>query len=128
VRVERRRALAGWAAVVAALAGCGLTGTLPPGEQLRHDPELGRELIAAYGCVACHAVPGIPGGSDAVVAPPLAGMGARRTIAGRLPNTPENMARWISDPQGVDPGNLMPDLGVTLEEARHIAAYLYSLR
>jgi cytochrome c len=125
---DRRRSLVGWAAVAVVLGGCGFMRTLPPEEQVPGDAALGKELIADYGCIACHSVPGIPGGEDAVVAPPLDDMGARRTIAGRLPNTPENMARWIADPQGVDPGNLMPDLAVSLEEAEHIAAYLYSLR
>jgi hypothetical protein len=46
-------------------------------------------------------------------------------IAGRLSNTEENLMLWIQNPQQIDPGNAMPDLGVTQEEARDIAAYLY---
>lgn len=90
------------------------------------DPEKGRSLIAEYGCGSCHAVPGVEG-ADGVVGPPLDNMGERKMIAGRLANTPENMIRWISDPQEVEPGTAMPDLGVDSEQARHIAAYLHNL-
>ena len=56
-------------------------------------------------------------------------MFARRAyIAGQLPNDPENLVRWIQDPQGVEPGTAMPNLGVTAAVARDMAAYLYTLR
>jgi cytochrome c1 len=49
-------------------------------------------------------------------------------IAGRLPNQPENLIRWIAHPQSVDPQTAMPDPGISEDEARHVAAYLYTLR
>jgi cytochrome c1 len=49
-------------------------------------------------------------------------------VAGKLPNTPDQLVRWIQQPQAVEPGTAMPDLGVSLAEARDIAAYLYTLR
>jgi cytochrome c len=52
----------------------------------------------------------------------------RQYLAGRLPNTPDNMARWIQHPQSISPGNVMPELGVGDAEARDIVAYLYSRR
>ena len=45
-----------------------------------------------------------------------------------LRNSPANLVRWIRDPQGVVPGNAMPNMGVSDAEARDIAAYLYTLR
>jgi cytochrome c1 len=45
-------------------------------------------------------------------------------LAGRLPNGPENLERWLRGPQAVKPGSAMPDLGVTERDARDIAAYL----
>jgi cytochrome c1 len=45
-----------------------------------------------------------------------------------LHNTPENMIRWIEDPQAVDSLTAMPTLGLSDREARDIAAYLYTLR
>jgi cytochrome c len=45
-----------------------------------------------------------------------------------LPNTPANMLKWLHDPPAVDSLTAMPNVGVTPADARHIAAYLYTLR
>lgn len=90
------------------------------------DAERGRELIESYGCGACHSIPGIESTSS-YVGPPLDDFARRRYIAGNVPNTPSNLLRWIQDAPGVEPGTVMPNLGVTEEEARDIAAYLYGL-
>jgi cytochrome c1 len=45
-----------------------------------------------------------------------------------LPNTPQNMVRWLRHPQAVSPKSAMPDLGVTEPDARDVAAYLSTLR
>ncbi|MEO7057115.1 MAG: c-type cytochrome [Caldimonas sp.] len=87
----------------------------------------GPALIVAYGCAACHTVPGVRG-ADANVGPPLTRIGDRTYIAGMLRNSPANLVRWIRQPQAVIPGNAMPDMGVTEVDARDIAAYLYTLR
>jgi cytochrome c len=84
----------------------------------------GRQLIATYGCGSCHSIPGVPG-ANAMVAPPLDRFYQRTYIAGRLSNTQDNLVKWIQDPQEVEPGTAMPDLGVSEAEARDIAAYLY---
>lgn len=55
-------------------------------------------------------------------------LGGAWVVAGMLRNSPANLIRWIRDPQGVVPGNAMPDMGVTEADARDIAAYLYTLR
>jgi cytochrome c2 len=91
------------------------------------DPVAGTHQIQRYGCGACHAIPGVPGAHGAV-GPPLGGIASRRIIAGRLPNTPDNLIHWIENPQAVEPGNVMPDLGVSAADARDIAAYLYTLK
>lgn len=88
--------------------------------------EAGKRAIGQYLCATCHRIPGIVGASR-LVGPPLDGIGARKYIAGVLSNTPENMVRWLRDPQAVDPRSAMPDLGVTEEDARDIAAYLSTL-
>jgi cytochrome c1 len=49
-------------------------------------------------------------------------------IAGELPNSPENLVRWIKSPQSVEPGTAMPTLGLTDQQARDAAAYLYTLQ
>jgi cytochrome c len=105
---------------VVALAGCGHgSGMAVPGGNASR----GAGLIKAFGCGACHTISGIDG-ADGKVGPNLNGLGQRRTIAGRLSNTPDNLTRWIENPQGVDPGNIMPNLGLGQQSARDIAAYL----
>jgi cytochrome c len=91
------------------------------------DPALGRAAIARYGCDTCHTIPGVRT-ARGLVGPPLTSMASRVYLAGRLPNTPENMQTWIQRPHGVDPDTAMPETGVTQADARNIAAYLYTLR
>lgn len=90
-------------------------------------PREGSIAMQEYGCGTCHTIPGVPE-ADAEVGPPLTGWANRHYIAGALPNTPENLIYWIMNPQIVEPGTAMPDMGVTEPEARHMAAYLYQLR
>jgi cytochrome c len=91
------------------------------------NPEAGRDRIQHYGCRACHTIPGIPG-ANALVGPPLIHWSRRTYIAGELPNTPENLMRWLQHPPQVEPKTAMPDMGVTDADSRDIAAYLYSLK
>jgi cytochrome c1 len=91
------------------------------------NPANGRRLLYSYGCGSCHTIPGV-GEADGTVGPPLSRFGSRLYIAGVLQNTPQNLFRWIAQPQEVQPGNAMPDLGVTQQQARDMAAYLYTLR
>ncbi|HEX8241294.1 MAG TPA: c-type cytochrome [Allosphingosinicella sp.] len=87
--------------------------------------ERGRRALATYGCGSCHTIPGV-GGATALVGPPLKGVGSRAIIAGKLENNPDNLRRWIIDPQSVTPGTAMPRLGVEPQAARDISAYLYT--
>lgn len=91
------------------------------------DPHRGAELIRQYGCGSCHLIPGV-GGAEGMVGPPLEHLASRTHLAGRLENDVPNLMRWIRHPQQVEPGNLMPEMGVTEAHARDIAAYLYTLR
>jgi cytochrome c len=91
------------------------------------DPLRGKAAIGRYGCVACHTIPGIPNpGSD--VAPPLAHIASRSYIGGVLPNTPADMERWLRNPPAVDPRTAMPNMDISAEDAKDIAAYLYTLK
>jgi cytochrome c1 len=91
----------------------------------REDPSVanGRLLLRQFGCGSCHEIPGVAAAQGRV------GAVARRVyLGGVLPNSPENMARFIRRPQDVDPRTAMPDLGVTEAHARDMVAYLYTLR
>ena len=111
---------------VVAVTACASTTTPPPPESRNGQPDRGAELIAQYGCGSCHTIPGV-NRADGLVGPPLTRFGARSYIAGELPNNADNLRRWITDPQAVEPGTAMPKLGVTAIDAQDIAAYLYTL-
>jgi cytochrome c2 len=63
-----------------------------------------------------------------LVGPRLDGISQRYYIAGELPNTPDNLMLWIEHPRLVEPHTVMPEMGVTQQDSRDIAAYLYTLR
>ena len=90
------------------------------------DPGRGRRLMAAYGCGACHVIPGVTN-ARGQVGPPLDRFGERHFIAGAVLNTPEDLVAWIVNPQAIEPGTAMPNLGVTADEALDMAAYLFTL-
>jgi len=87
----------------------------------------GRKVIQAAGCGACHTIPGIHA-AYGELGPPLNSFSRRTMIAGELPNTPDNLVRWIENPPSVESGTAMPNLGLDDQQARDAAAYLYTLR
>ena len=113
-------------AVALLLAACG-NGDPADATQSGGNPSRGREVIRNAGCGSCHTIPGIRG-AHGMVGPPLTAWSRRSLIAGNLPNSPGNLERWIGNAQRVEPGTAMPDLDVTPEDARDMAAYLYSIR
>jgi cytochrome c2 len=98
----------------------------PAVSQVSQEVSRGKTLVSWYGCEACHQIPGIRTARGRV-GPPLDGMGRRAYISGRLPNTPENLRRWIRHPEDVDAQTLMPNTGVTEQDSHDIAAFLSTL-
>lgn len=96
-----------------------------PSDEPAH--ERGRKAIQQYGCTTCHRIPGLTAAVNDV-GPPLAGIADRAFIAGILPNTPDNMLRWLLSPPAIAPRTAMPDMGLEEGDARDIAAYLATLR
>ncbi len=90
------------------------------------DIHSGKEKIRSYGCNSCHTIPGIDG-AQALVGPPLIHWSKRVYIAGEVPNTPDNLRKWIQHPTLVEPRTAMPEMGVNEQDSRDISAYLYSL-
>ncbi|HEV7923034.1 MAG TPA: c-type cytochrome [Thermoanaerobaculia bacterium] len=91
------------------------------------DAKRGQQLMTHYGCNSCHLIPGVSG-PRGMVGPPLDHMAGRQFIAGKFPNTPPTMSQWLQNPQSLDPRNAMPNLGVTANDARDMAAYLSTLQ
>jgi cytochrome c2 len=110
------------AAVCLGLSACSSAEPPSPG-----DAERGRLLLRQFGCGGCHRIPGVPAAKGAV-GPPLDGIAHRVYLAGTLPNTPPNLARWIRAPQAIDPDTAMPDMQVGEDHARDMVAYLATLR
>jgi cytochrome c len=91
--------------------------------EVRH----GAAVIAGTGCGACHIVPGVQGARGRV-GPSLAHIATQSVLIGTLPNTPANLLAWITAPQSVRPGDVMPDMELNDHDARDVVAYLYTLR
>jgi cytochrome c len=91
------------------------------------DAAQGKMAISRYGCGSCHTIQGVDTAKGRV-GPELVDYRRQGFVAGRLPNTPHDLANWIKDPQKYLPGTVMPTLGVTDSDARNIAAYLYSTK
>jgi cytochrome c oxidase subunit 2 len=87
----------------------------------------GKAVFQAQSCINCHTVRGTP--ARGTYAPDLTHLMSRRTLAsGMGPNTPEDLRRWVDDPQKVKPGCLMPAFGLNDRERDLVVSYLLSLR
>jgi cytochrome c len=91
------------------------------------DAKNGRTYMEASGCGSCHMIPGVVN-ARGMVGPSLEHFAQRSFIAGEVPNTADNLVKWIVNPPSIEPRTAMPVLGVTPTQARDIAAYLYQLR
>src|SRR5216683_1116755 len=68
----------------------------------------GEQVFLHNTCVSCHTIRGLAGATG-TVGPDLTHVGSRNTLgAGVIDNTPENLRSWISNPQAIKPGVLMP--------------------
>jgi len=87
----------------------------------------GRHLFEHGSCALCHTVVGTDAAGK--MAPDLTHLGSRRTIAaGVLPNTPQTLAAWISDPQRHKPGSNMPPAALPPDDLQALVAYLGTLQ
>jgi cytochrome c2 len=89
--------------------------------------ERGKMLAGQYGCNVCHITPGVDGPQGAL-GPSLAGIASRPTISnGTVPNTPENLIKFVQNPSAVNPASAMPPSGLTPTDAADVVAYLMTL-
>jgi cytochrome c oxidase subunit 2 len=87
----------------------------------------GKTAFLSASCVNCHRIRGTRAAGN--YAPDLTHLMSRQTIAGGvLENNPENLARWIHDPQTLKSGCLMPAFGLDERKQDQIVQYLSTLR
>jgi len=87
----------------------------------------GSQLFQQLTCVNCHTVTGTPAKGQA--APDLTHFASRQTFgAVILANNPENLSRWLKNPQDIKPAVLMPNLKLTDTQVSDLTAYLEALR
>jgi len=89
------------------------------------DPDRAPAIFRRYGCAGCHTISGIPG-ADGQAGAPLTDLSKRVYIAGVLENRPDNLVAWIVSPQRFSPQTAMPQSGISEQDARDLAAYLYA--
>ena len=87
----------------------------------------GKAVYEANACVNCHRVQGTP--SKGAFGPDLTHVASRDTIAsGAIPNTPENLKKWIADPNEMKPGALMPAMRLNDHDLDAVTKYMTTLR
>jgi len=87
----------------------------------------GEAAFMSLSCVNCHAVSGT--GALGTFGPDLSHLMSRQTLgAGVIPNTSDNLRKWIREPQTMKPGSLMPNMQLNDRELDQVYAYLASLK
>jgi len=90
----------------------------------------GRQEFESLACINCHNISGLGKASaGSKFGPDLTHLASRQTLgSGVLKNTPENLRRWVNDPQVDKPGCLMPSMKLTPDELTKIVNYLETLK
>jgi cytochrome c oxidase subunit II len=99
----------------------------PAAEPTGSEAVAGKQVISTVGCGSCHAIRGTS--LKGTFGPDLTHFGSRGGIAAyTLKNTPENLLRWIQDPQVVKPECKMPRVPLPLQQQQQLVAYLEELK
>lgn len=88
----------------------------------------GQDVFLSQACALCHTIRGTL--AQGVTGPDLTHIGSHHTLAGgELPNTPGNLAAWVTSAQNLKPGVKMPNIS-TLDgqDLRALVTYLESLK
>jgi cytochrome c oxidase subunit 2 len=87
----------------------------------------GRDLLLSQSCVNCHRVRGTS--ARGTYAPDLTHLMSRQTLAaGMVPNTPDQLRNWLTDPQQTKSGCLMPAFGLDAGQVDLLVSYLTTLK
>ncbi len=98
-------------------------GTSPSSDEAAQ----GELVFMREACAGCHTIRGTQ--AAGTIGPDLTTFGGRASIGAlTMPNTPENLARWITDSQSIKPGNLMPPIALSPRDLQAVVAYLEGLK
>jgi cytochrome c oxidase subunit 2 len=100
----------------------------PAAQDVSADPAVaeGQTVFMHNACINCHAIGGTV--ANGRFGPDLTHLASRDTIAsGPIQNTPENLRKWIADPNSIKPGVLMPSMHLSDHDLDVITAYLTTL-
>lgn len=109
------------------LSPAGVAEETPKETPITVDAEGGRALFTSMACTGCHTIQGIPE-AQGKVGPELTHQASNSLIVDVLPNTEENLKKFLKDPAVVKPGTLMPDQGLTDSELDALVAFLRTLK
>jgi cytochrome c oxidase subunit 2 len=86
----------------------------------------GQTVFMHNACINCHTIAGTV--ATGRYGPDLTHLASRDTIAsGPIPNTPENLRKWVENPDLMKPGSLMPAMHLNDHDLDVITAYLTQL-
>jgi cytochrome c oxidase subunit 2 len=103
-----------------------IAGQSQPAAQVNDTQSSGQRIFQKTSCVNCHTIAGTAAAGR--FGPDLTHLMSRDTIAsGVLPNTAENLRRWIQNPDALKPGARMPAMNLNTQELDAVTAYLTSL-
>jgi cytochrome c oxidase subunit 2 len=86
----------------------------------------GRAVFLRTACMSCHTVTGTV--AKGRFGPDLTHVAGRDTIgSGAIVNTPQNLRKWVADPNEMRPGTLMPAMHLNDHDLDAITAYLTTL-
>lgn len=87
----------------------------------------GQQVFQTNACGDCHSIQGTA--ATARAGPDLTHVASRQTLAaGVIPNTPDQLRRWLDNPQVVKPGAFMPTFRLSDSDLTALTAYLEELR
>jgi len=96
----------------------------PPSSE---NAQKGLALFQQMSCVNCHAIKGTT--ASATFGPDLTHFASRKQIGGGIAeNTPDNLRRWLRNPQQVKVGAKMPNFKFTEEQVTQLADYIETLK
>jgi cytochrome c oxidase subunit 2 len=83
--------------------------------------QTGASLFVTKSCLACHRK------NSSTSCPSLINFAEKPLIVGKVPNTPENLRKWLKNPTSIKKGSRMPNLGLADEEIELLVEYIQTL-